>query len=60
MQLSIAGHNFILVVPPWRGLYHWSRDDRTRRPWSEFFDMESLNRFVPVIEFDDFVKGNEA
>ncbi|KAH7731482.1 GDP-fucose protein O-fucosyltransferase 2 precursor [Aphelenchoides avenae] len=55
-QLRQRGYNFILVVPPWRGLYHWSRDDRKTHQWSEFFDMESLNRFVPVLEFDEFVK----
>ncbi|VDM73348.1 unnamed protein product, partial [Strongylus vulgaris] len=26
--------------------------------WSIFFDVESLNEFVPVIEFKDFIKGD--
>ncbi|XP_064644604.1 GDP-fucose protein O-fucosyltransferase 2-like isoform X2 [Lineus longissimus] len=47
-----------LVVPPWNRLYHWqSRDiEQNSLPWSSFFEMESFNRHVPVIEFEEFNK----
>lgn len=44
----------MLVLPPWGNLYHWRKRENKRR-WSEFFDIESLNRFVPVTEFEDFL-----
>ena len=27
-----------------------------RIPWKTFFDVESINRYVPVIELDDYLK----
>uniref|UniRef100_A0A0N5AS25 GDP-fucose protein O-fucosyltransferase 2 n=1 Tax=Syphacia muris TaxID=451379 RepID=A0A0N5AS25_9BILA len=48
------GHNYILVLPPWGGLYHWKRQDK-KLPWSLLFDISSLNEFVPVIEFEQFL-----
>lgn len=59
-QLREAGQNWILVLPPWGGLYHWQSKElgyQTKIPWKTFFDLDSLNRFVPVIEFEDFLKG---
>ncbi|KAL8561615.1 hypothetical protein ACOMHN_001347 [Nucella lapillus] len=49
---------WILVLPPWGRLYHWkSRHiDQIGIPWSLFFDLPSLRRFVPVIEFEEFLK----
>lgn len=49
--------NWTLVVPPWRHLYHWKTHDIPQNaiPWRTFFDMKSLNRYAPVIEFEDFV-----
>jgi hypothetical protein len=49
--------NWTLVVPPWRRLYHWKTHDIAQNaiPWKTFFDVKSLNRYVPVIEFEDFV-----
>lgn len=58
--LREKGHNFILVLPPWGGLYHWQTrklGQQIKIPWSLFFDLESLNRFVPVIEFDQYLEG---
>ena len=51
--------DWVLVLPPWGGLYHWKTRslEQIRIPWSTFFNVESLNRFIPVIEFDEFVKG---
>ncbi len=49
--------NWTLVVPPWRRLYHWKTHDIEQNaiPWKTFFDIKSLNRYVPVIEFEDFI-----
>jgi len=30
--------------------------DQNGEPWSNFFDVASLNRYVPVMEFDDFLQ----
>ncbi|XP_074652453.1 GDP-fucose protein O-fucosyltransferase 2-like [Tubulanus polymorphus] len=44
-----------LVLPPWGRIYHWkSPSQQTKLRWSQFFDVESLNRHTPVIEFEDF------
>ena len=57
MKLLREKQHWILVVPPWRKLYHWrSPIEQSAVPWRTFFDLESLNRYVPVIEFEDFVK----
>ncbi|EYC16600.1 hypothetical protein Y032_0033g2742 [Ancylostoma ceylanicum] len=50
-----GGEPFVLVLPPWGGLYHWQRQQVKLR-WSVFFDVESLNEFVPVMEFEDFIQ----
>lgn len=49
--------NWILVLPPWGPLYHWFSYSlpRAQLSWSKFFDLASLSRFVPVIEFEDFL-----
>ena len=57
MKLLREKQNWVLVVPPWRKLDHWrSPIEQNALPWRTFFDLESLNRYVPVIEFEDFVK----
>ncbi len=50
--------NWVLVLPPWPHLHHWrSRDlEQWSVRWERFFDVPSLNEYVPVIEFDDYVK----
>ena len=54
-----ADGSWILVLPPWGRLYHWkSRDiDQLQVPWSTFFDVSSLNKHIPVIEFSDYLKS---
>lgn len=54
--LRERGHNYVLVLPPWGGLYHWRRH-QLKLPWSKFFHVQSINEFVPVIEFHRFLKG---
>lgn len=47
-----------LVLPPWGRLYHWrSEFDQTKVKWATFFDLESLGHHVPVIEYEDYIKG---
>ncbi|KAJ1347739.1 hypothetical protein KIN20_002881 [Parelaphostrongylus tenuis] len=53
--LREAGEPFTLVLPPWGGLYHWKQPN-IRLKWSEFFDVESLNEFVPVMEFENYLQ----
>jgi len=52
------GEDWILVLPPWSHLYHWQsrylRQEAT--PWKTFFDLNNLNTYVPVMEFEDFMK----
>ena len=52
------GKDWVLVVPPWRRMYHWQTYDvqQTAVPWSSFFDLDSMNLYVPVIEFHDFAR----
>lgn len=49
----------MLVLPPWGRLYHWQSPDilQVRIPWSEFFDLPSLNKNIPVIEYEQFLAG---
>lgn len=55
-SLRDSGENYILVLPPWGRLHHWKRME-VALSWRLFFDLESLNRFIPVIEFEDFLDG---
>ena len=50
---------WILVLPPWGRLYHWQSPTITNSkiPWSKFFDLDSLRKLIPVIEFTDYLKG---
>ncbi|KAB7507203.1 GDP-fucose protein O-fucosyltransferase 2 [Armadillidium nasatum] len=49
--------SWILVLPPWGDLYHWRNTPRNIFfPWRTFFDIKSLQKWIPVIEFDEFFK----
>jgi hypothetical protein len=54
-----AGGNWVLVLPPWGDMYHWQSHslEQHKLPWSLFFDTSCLNKFVPIIEFEDFIRG---
>ncbi|EDO42964.1 predicted protein, partial [Nematostella vectensis] len=59
VKLLNKKQSWVLVTPPWRRLYHWrSRIEQTGLPWRTFFDMKNLARYVPVIDFDQFLKVN--
>ncbi|OAD55705.1 GDP-fucose protein O-fucosyltransferase 2 [Eufriesea mexicana] len=48
-----------LVLPPWGNLYHWRSKHigfQTQLPWSLFFDILSLQRYVPIIEMHQFLQ----
>ena len=51
---------FVLqVLPPWGPLYHWqtrSLGEQSKIPWKRFFDVESISRYVPALDFEDYLK----
>ena len=59
---SVGGtSDWVLVLPPWPRMYHWrsaSHDSANFIPWGHFFDLPSLNQFVPTIEFDEYLERN--
>lgn len=59
MKTLLKSENWVLVLPPWGRLYHWQSPDilQVRIPWSEFFDLPSLNKNIPVIEYEQFLAG---
>ncbi|XP_033732365.1 GDP-fucose protein O-fucosyltransferase 2-like isoform X1 [Pecten maximus] len=50
-----------LVLPPWGRIYHWQTREisQIKLPWSLFFDLESLRRHIPVLEFEEFLAVSE-
>lgn len=52
-----------LVLPPWGPLYHWRSKNigyQGKIKWREFFDVSSLRSYVPVVEFEDFLHGENV
>ena len=59
LNLDDPDTGWVLVLPPWGHLYHWQSRDLGRQiqiPWSQFFDVKSLNKYVPVIEFEEWIE----
>ena len=51
--------DWTLVLPPWGRIgYHWKEKnmEQSRIPWSKFFDVESMNGHIPVMEYEDYVE----
>ncbi|XP_075156562.1 O-fucosyltransferase 2 [Haematobia irritans] len=50
--------NVRLVLPSWRRLYHWRsvHIDQDNLPWKNFFDVESLRRYAPVLDYPEFLE----
>ncbi|XP_056670534.1 GDP-fucose protein O-fucosyltransferase 2 isoform X1 [Monodelphis domestica] len=48
---------WVLVLPPWGRLYHWQSPDirQVRIPWADFFDLPSLGKNIPVLEYEQFM-----
>ncbi|XP_044940263.1 GDP-fucose protein O-fucosyltransferase 2 isoform X1 [Mustela nigripes] len=57
LKTLLETEEWVLVLPPWGRLYHWQSPDihQVRIPWADFFDLPSLNRNVPVIEYEQFI-----
>ncbi|GIY51518.1 GDP-fucose protein O-fucosyltransferase 2 [Caerostris darwini] len=52
---------WILVLPPWGPLYHWKSRNvgfQSQIKWENFFDINSLQLYVPAIELEDFLDEN--
>lgn len=57
-QRKTGYNNVRLVLPPWRRLYHWKSHhiEQDHLPWSQFFNVESLKRYAPVLDFPEFLE----
>uniref|UniRef100_A0A8C0CEZ8 GDP-fucose protein O-fucosyltransferase 2 n=1 Tax=Balaenoptera musculus TaxID=9771 RepID=A0A8C0CEZ8_BALMU len=57
LKTLLKTEEWVLVLPPWGRLYHWKSPDihQVRIPWSDFFDLPSLSRNIPVIEYEQFI-----
>ena len=54
------GSDWTLVLPKWSLLPHWRRkSDDSITEWKSYFDVRSLNQFVSVIEFNEFVSQSQ-
>lgn len=45
-----------LVLPPWHNMYHWKSESHEHdkpKPWSVFFDLNSLKSYTPVLELSE-------
>ncbi|XP_025768817.1 GDP-fucose protein O-fucosyltransferase 2-like [Puma concolor] len=62
LKTLLKTEEWVLVLPPWGRLYHWQSPDihQVRIPWSDFFDLPSLNRNIPVVEYEQFIAGEAA
>lgn len=58
LQATKGYENIRLVLPPWRRLYHWKSHhiEQDHLTWENFFNIESLKRYAPVIDFPEFLK----
>ena len=50
-RLMDSGQEWVLVLPPWPHLYHWKSGYQNGLSWYQFFDISSLSRFIPVIDY---------
>ena len=60
MNENSSKFSYTLVLPPWGPLYHWqtrSLGDQTKIPWKNFFDVDSISRYVPCLDFEDYLKS---
>ena len=52
-------NDWVLVLPPWGRIgYHWKEHDmeQSRIKWSRFFDIPSMNKYIPVMEYEDYLE----
>jgi len=58
------GSEYKLVLPLWLDLPHWKKKrirkkaspERVDERWSIYFDVDSLNNYLPVIEYHNFLR----
>ena len=56
-QLRHEQPDWLLVLPPWPHLHHWkSPFQQAHSSWNRFFDVEQLNTYTPVIEFNEYLR----
>uniref|UniRef100_A0A4W3HAF9 GDP-fucose protein O-fucosyltransferase 2 n=1 Tax=Callorhinchus milii TaxID=7868 RepID=A0A4W3HAF9_CALMI len=57
MKTLLKNEDWVLVLPPWGHLYHWQSPnlEQVRIVWAAFFDVPSLNKNVPVIEYEQYI-----
>ena len=50
-------YQWTLVLPPWKKMYHWrsTHYQQFPLPWKTFFDIQSLNKLIPVMEYQDYI-----
>jgi len=54
--------DWVLVLPPWDRLFHWKSEDlgtQAKINWSLFFSIDSLRKFIPVMELSEFVRDKK-
>ena len=52
--------DWVLVLPPWPRLHHWKSEIKQHNVlWGKFFDLPSLNEYVPSIEFNEYLKRED-
>jgi len=59
-SLIDRGEDWVLVLQPWRHLYHWKSRylPQEALQWKSFFDLQNMNLYVPVMEFTDFLENH--
>ncbi|XP_043931925.1 GDP-fucose protein O-fucosyltransferase 2 isoform X2 [Protopterus annectens] len=57
LKTLLKSEEWVLVLPPWGRLYHWQTPGihQVQIPWSNFFDLHSLNKNIPVVEYEEFI-----
>lgn len=58
LNRAAGSDRFALVLPPWGRLYHWQSRElgrQTRIQWEEFFDVDSLRKYIPVMDLDEYL-----
>ncbi|KAL5508900.1 hypothetical protein EMCRGX_G004162 [Ephydatia muelleri] len=54
--------DWVLVLPPWPHLYHWTSPiEQQWLTWDNFFHLPSMAAYVPSVSFDEFrrITGNQ-
>jgi peptide-O-fucosyltransferase len=60
LLVNKLSENWSLILPKWSSVPHWMTNNTRHELWSTYFDLKSLNQFVSVIEFDDYINELNA